>query len=100
MGKKLKGEIQCLRLFETLSTFLDSTSRFFILLFSIFFYSDAVKKKHKKNKHKKHHVLEDGDVNSSRSDGFVKEDVSSIHRPIKLKIKLGDELISSSNATM
>ena len=52
--------------------------------------SAGTKKKHKKNK-RKHCTVE---VPSPQG-----EDVPT-HRPIKLKIKLGDQLISSSDATM
>ena len=59
---------------------------------------ESPKKKHKKNKHKKRCTpeVEDG---PSLVDKRVREDTASIHRPIKLKIKLGDQLISSSSAT-
>ena len=54
------------------------------------------KKKHKKNKHKKHHYVvsasEDLEGSLSPTSG-----ASSFQRPITLKIKLGDRLISSSS---
>lgn len=53
---------------------------------------EGTKKKHKKNK-RKHCSVENLEVPD------VEESVPT-HRPIKLKIKLGDQLISSSEATM
>ena len=53
---------------------------------------EGTKKKHKK-KRKRH--VEDPTVDSPRG-----EDSVLSQRPIKLKIKLGDQLISSSDATM
>ncbi len=58
--------------------------------------SDAIegtKKKHKKNK-RKHYVEEIAGVSLG-----TEESVPSL-RPIKLKIKLGDQVMSSSDATM
>lgn len=53
---------------------------------------EGTKKKHKKNKRKRC-TVESLDVPD------VEESVLT-HRPIKLKIKLGDQLISSSETTM
>ena len=54
--------------------------------------SGSPKKKHKKNKHKKHHYVVADDLEGSASPTGS----SSFQRPITLKIKLGDRLISSS----
>lgn len=57
--------------------------------------SGSPKKKHKKNKHKKHHtyIISDDLEGSTSPTGSS----SSFQRPITLKIKLGDKLISSSS---
>ena len=55
---------------------------------------ESTKKKHKKNK-RRHHAVEDIAVSSPG-----REESVSNQRSIKLKIKLGDQLISSSDATM
>lgn len=54
-------------------------------------------KKRKKSKHR-HHPSDNLDVDSLGL-GTTDEPISST-RPIKLKIKLGDQLISSSDATL
>lgn len=85
MGKKRKGGRLILNLSSPVFT-------------SFFFSSDAVglegstKKKRKKSKHK-HSTAENLDV-------VRRSGKEAIHRPIKLKIKLGDQLISSSETTM
>ena len=61
--------------------------------------SESVKKKRKKSKRKHHSARGDSaEVISSRR--RAREDDVPSHKPIKLKIKLGDQLISSSDATL
>ena len=55
------------------------------------------KKKHKKNKHKKHHYVVSASEDLEGSLSPTSGASSSFQRPITLKIKLGDRLISSSS---
>ena len=82
MGKKRKGG----RLTKSYPPF---TFTRFVCSSDALGLEGSTKKKRKKSKHK-HSTAEGLDV--------VRR--SAIHRPIKLKIKLGDQLISSSETTM
>jgi hypothetical protein len=59
--------------------------------------SSSPKKKHKKNKHKKHHYVVSASEDLEGSLSPTSGASSSFQRPITLKIKLGDRLISSSS---